>query len=189
MFDSTAIDALCSVLFAGDGAVFALVDGAAVPDLISRLRELDPQHECLLSGEIMPDLAECAPYLVRLDRGARFTQWLLVSAWGRGACIMVTAEPAIRTLRSHFRNMLRVLDPDGRELYFRYYDPRVLRAFLPTCTPDELARFLGPCRSISCDGTDPYSVLRWTRDSPPDAPARARIPVAAPSERRERSAW
>ncbi len=33
------------------------------------------------------------------------------------------------------------------ELYFRFYDPRVLRVFLPVCTHEEAAQLLGP---LSC---------------------------------------
>src|SRR5262249_7471285 len=32
----------------------------------------------------------------------------------------------------------------GNELYFRFYDPRVLRTFLPACTGAETKRFFGP---------------------------------------------
>jgi hypothetical protein len=38
-------------------------------------------------------------------------------------------------VRKHLRRLLMVkLDDGGRRLYFRFYDPRVLRAFLPTCS-------------------------------------------------------
>ena len=33
---------------------------------------------------------------------------------------------------------------DGTPLYFRYYDPRVLRSFLPTCSPAQLKQMFGP---------------------------------------------
>jgi len=37
-----------------------------------------------------------------------------------------------------------VQDAKGKDMYFRFYDPRVLRVFLPTCTPEELSDFFGP---------------------------------------------
>ena len=39
---------------------------------------------------------------------------------------------------------LRVTDESGRKLLFRYYDPRVLPIYLPTCTNDELTTIFGP---------------------------------------------
>jgi hypothetical protein len=53
--------------------------------------------------------------------------------WG----IFLTSRADLRSLRNHFRRFLMVLDPDGRKLYFRYYDPRVLRVYLPTCNAEE----------------------------------------------------
>ena len=37
---------------------------------------------------------------------------------------------------------------DGRELAFRYYDPRVLNVYLPTCTADEFHTLLGPLTAL-----------------------------------------
>ncbi|KIH82848.1 hypothetical protein UCMB321_3303 [Pseudomonas batumici] len=31
---------------------------------------------------------------------------------------------------------------------FRYYDPRVLSVFLPTCTDEEFTKFLGPLNRL-----------------------------------------
>jgi hypothetical protein len=47
-------------------------------------------------------------------------------------------------LRRHLRKFLIVNDWTGRRLLFRYYDPRVLRIYLPTCTADELSTVYGP---------------------------------------------
>ncbi|NVZ67133.1 DUF4123 domain-containing protein, partial [Pseudomonas gingeri] len=35
-----------------------------------------------------------------------------------------------------------------KRLLFRFYDPRVLLIFLPTCTDDEFTRFLGPMKCL-----------------------------------------
>ena len=37
---------------------------------------------CLYRGELQPDMAEVAPYLVKLDRDAPFTDWVLDRGWG-----------------------------------------------------------------------------------------------------------
>jgi Domain of unknown function (DUF4123) len=49
----------------------------------------------------------------------------------------------METLRKHFRRFLRVTDESGRKLLFRYYDPRVLPIYLPTCTNEELTTGFG----------------------------------------------
>lgn len=37
-----------------------------------------------------------------------------------------------------------IYDPAQRPLFFRYYDPRVLRIYLPICMPAELDTIFGP---------------------------------------------
>ena len=60
-----------------DRHVYAIVDGASVDGLLPKLRELGPEHCCLFSGELAPDLAEAAPYLIRLAPDGAFTTFVL----------------------------------------------------------------------------------------------------------------
>ena len=39
-----------SLLF-GEDLTFAVLDGAAIPDLLTKLYELEPEYECLYRGE------------------------------------------------------------------------------------------------------------------------------------------
>jgi len=55
-------------------------------------------------------------------------------------------------LRNHFRSFLRVPDHSGRQLYFRYYDPRVWRDYLHVCNSDELTTVFGPVVSNLVEG-------------------------------------
>ena len=56
---------------------------------------------------------------------------------------MVT-RAELRALRGHFRDLLQVQDEQGRNLWFRFYDPRVLRVYLPTCNVEEKRMMFGP---------------------------------------------
>jgi hypothetical protein len=47
---------------------------------------------------------------------------------------------------------LRVETEDGQRLVFRYFDPRVLRVFLPVCTPAEKNDFFGPVYRFFIEG-------------------------------------
>ena len=50
---------------------------------------------------------------------------------------------------------------EGQELYFRYYDPRVLRTYLPTCTPDELEQVFGPVLEYALEDEVEETLLRF----------------------------
>jgi hypothetical protein len=84
--------------------------------------------------------------------------------WGKNACILVDSTDSMTRLGEHFRNLLVVEDEDGRNLYFRYYDPRVLRIFLPACTKEQLKEFFGPVKEYIMEDEDPSRALVFSLD-------------------------
>ncbi len=99
---------------------------------------------CLFAGTLAPELTAAAPHLVQVDSGDRFGSYLLNHGWGNSWGIFLRSSAPLEELRRHFRKFLRVNDFSGRRLFFRYYDPRVLRAYLPTCFAEELNTVFGP---------------------------------------------
>jgi hypothetical protein len=149
-------------LFAAAGpTVYAVVDGASVPDLLDKLYGLLPEFACLERGELEPDVAEVAPYLVRLEADSEFARWLIGEGWGKHWCIYATSRDEMRALRRHFQSLFIVHDAEGTPLYFRFYDPRVLRRFLPTCSSEELARMFGPVALFLLEDGDLNTVLQF----------------------------
>lgn len=144
-------------------SVYAIFDGASIERLPVVLWEHRPEHVCLFAGEVEPDLAEVAPYLVRLEAGSDFAGWA-AGQWGRHSGVFFQAPATLPfiELRKHFRKFLRVQTPEGKSVYFRYYDPRVLRSYLPTCNPQELAMVFGPVTAYAAESADPASAL-WFR--------------------------
>ena len=51
---------------------------------------------------------------------------------------------------------------DGREMYFRFYDPRVLGAFLPTCSAEQIRQMFGPVSSYLVEAERGDVTLRFT---------------------------
>ncbi len=126
--------------------VYWLLDGARDPEITESIRLSGLSFSCLYSGPLTPGLEAAAPYLVRLMPKARSTRALLERGWGRAWGIFILAPAALPMLavRLHLKKFLRVRTEDKRRLMFRYYDPRVLSVFLPTCTDEEFMTFLGP---------------------------------------------
>lgn len=127
-------------------ATFALLDGAGIPALLDKLYgTADLEFECLYSGELEPDVAEVAPYIVRLEAGTEFAAWVL-AGWGerRGIFVHVAEDVDLPVLRRHFRKLNMVYGPDASPLLFRFYDPRVMSRFLPSCDAVQLKDMFGP---------------------------------------------
>jgi hypothetical protein len=154
---------LADILFAnGQTNVFAILDGASSPNLVKKLYEHEPEYCCLYRGVLAPDMATVAPYLVRLEPGDKFSEWILTEGWGVHWGIFLHSSAPLRPLRDHFREFHTVELPDQRTVLFRYYDPRVLRTFLPVCNPTELTTFFGPVQTYIVEGPTPEAGTQFT---------------------------
>jgi hypothetical protein len=155
-------DSVLDKLFSdGEANVYAVLDGASVADLLAKLYDLRPEFECLYRGELEPDMAEVAPYLVRLEAEAEFTSWVVEKGWGKHWGVFARSDADMRAVRRHLRTFLTVYDPDGKAMIFRYYDPRVMRLYLPTCNAQELQTVFGPVSCYLLEDEDPRTMLRF----------------------------
>ena len=157
--------------------VFSLQDAAADPRIHPNLVISLTDHDCLYQGRIPPVLAQAAPYLVRLPAVATYTRWFLEEFWGNHWGILLHANATQSILRAHFQRLLLVNDEAGGKFAFRFYDPRVLRVYLPTCTPDELKQFFGPVARFFCESEDGRELLAFERID--DKLRMKRIPMSA----------
>jgi hypothetical protein len=141
--------------------VYAVLDGASIPDLLMKLYNEKPDYFCLYRGELEPDMEEIAPYMIRLEPDTSFTNWLLKEGWGQHWGIFAFSKRSPRTIRKHFRSFMIVHDGDGKPFYFRYYDPRVLRRYLPTCNDDDLKIIFGPVDSYFIEAEKAQTLLQF----------------------------
>jgi hypothetical protein len=163
---SMAIDSLTRTLWPkGNGPespqVYALLDGARDDAIAKMIRISGLPFSCLYAGNLSPDLQAAAPYLVQVAPESRMFKAFFEAGWGRSWGIFAVAEAdvTLQVLRKHFRSLLRVSDEQGKALVFRYYDPRVLRAYLPTCTPSERREFFGPALRLVAESDQPGDEL------------------------------
>jgi hypothetical protein len=128
--------------------LFALLDAARDPMILKLLLESKEEYQSLYQGAQGEKLVNFAPYLVRLPQQSPLLEKLVVNGWGKSWGVFLTCDKSLQEVRSHFRHFLMVKTEAGKDLYFRFYDPRVLGAFLPSCTSDEIKKFFGPVRSF-----------------------------------------
>lgn len=144
--------------------MWVIIDCARDPQAWSTLYASTLLRECLYAGALPPKLERVAPYLVQLEFGDPQTIRLVNRCWGQSWGIFLRCGTTIKTLRKHLRKFLRVTGPMGKPLVFRYYDPRVMRVFLPTCSTNQLEQIFGPIECISCENRDPDRLLEFQLD-------------------------
>lgn len=142
--------------------IWMIVDAARDRHIYGLLLDSYFEYSCLYSGTLAPELELAAPYLVQLEFEERYTRRLIERAWGRSWGIFLRCDTSLESLRRHLRTLLIVRGPDGRRLAFRYYDPRVLRDYLPTCLPDELRAVFGPIECFWTEDVSPEVLLRFS---------------------------
>jgi Domain of unknown function (DUF4123)/Inner membrane component of T3SS, cytoplasmic domain len=144
--------------------LFAVVDASCGPRPLRLLRESVDEHRSLYDGTKGEALAHCAPYLVALRRDSGLLERLMREGWGERWAIFFTCARPFKDVRRHLRRFLVVEDDDtGEKYYFRFYDPRTLRAFLPSCTPRQHQDFLGEFSCFLAEG-ERGELLRFPRE-------------------------
>jgi len=146
---------------AAGAGIWAILDAAIDESIAGALEKAKLDCCCLFSGRLISALKNAAPYLVKLRFGHAFTEYLVSEAWDRHWCVFFQADASMEELRLHLKQFLRVKDQNGRRLYFRFYDPRVLRVYLPTCTAHELRIFFGPIRRFVMEDEEPGILLEF----------------------------
>ena len=134
-----------------------MLDGARDPRIRRWVLDTRAPSWCLYRGTLPAPLEDAAPWLLRLVPGHSYVEQFFVRGWHRSWGILLASAAPSRELRRHLRRFLRVRTEDGRILAFRYYDPRVLRAYLPTCTPAEIGAFFGPISCMVAEAEDAFA--------------------------------
>lgn len=134
----------------------AVLDAARSDRILTLLQESVEEYRSLYEGPKGEALADVAPYLVYLPKGSRLLAALIEEGWENSWGIYLTSEASFIETRRHLRKflMIETEDLDDR-FYFRFYDPRVLRHFLPTCSMTQLKELYGPIvRSFFCENSE-----------------------------------
>jgi hypothetical protein len=123
--------------------LYALIDGAQAFELAFSARLMGHELYTIFSGDLAEPLADVGPCLAVIGERSAFVQkWL--EHMGSHAGVLFESAAHFEAVYAHLRSVFVATDEEGQEYFFRFYDPRVLRTFLPTCRDDELREFFGP---------------------------------------------
>ncbi len=137
-------------------AVYAVLDCARDARILPMILESGcPYKSCLGPSDGRETLSKM-PHIVRLDPNRQFTRDLLEAGWGkRWGIFFVVPKPAvIEMVRQSISRFLLLPRQDGGRQWFYFYDPHVLRQFLPERDWFTARKFFGPATEILCEGDD-----------------------------------
>jgi hypothetical protein len=116
------------------GPLFALVDASRDDRVLELLRQSVEMYRSLYDGAEGETMAEAAPYLVAVPPGSNLRAALLREGWGRRWLTLLRSPRPLLELRRHLRKFLMAELEGGEDpVYFRFYDPEVLRVYMQTC--------------------------------------------------------
>lgn len=133
---------------------FVVVDCARSPAIYPAMTNSRAASASMYSGSLGPELARVTPYIVKLEQGSSFLRTFYAEGWNNAWGIVLRTSASLSALRRHLRTLAYAQRSHGSKLLFRYYDPRVLRVFLPTCDELQLGQLFGPIDAFVLDGTE-----------------------------------
>jgi hypothetical protein len=140
--------------------LYVILDAARDRRILAAATRSGAPSRCLYDGA-PPAVAAVAPYLVRLRRDSMLLSQVADHGWGQAWGIFLVSRANIDRLADHLKQFVLACDDDDSTFYFRYYDPRVFRAYLPTCTALELEAIFGPVRCYLVEHEDPDKVVEY----------------------------
>ena len=138
----TRIQAVKQAVGPADGTLYGIFDAARDDRVRWVLAESIDAHQNLYEGLDGRVLDDKAPYLVRFEADSDLFDRVLTGGWGNAWGVFFRSDAHQKEVRRHARRFLMAEEEETSErLYFRFYDPRVLREFASVATPrqrDEL---------------------------------------------------
>jgi hypothetical protein len=125
--------------------LYAVLDAARDDRILEVVREHAEAHRSLYDGTEGELYEEVAPYLVGPMRAdSALLDKLILEGWGKRWGIFCISHDRFAEVRRHFRRFLMIeLEESGDRVYFRFYDPAVLKLFWASCDARQRAEFLG----------------------------------------------
>ena len=144
---------------------FLLFDAAKAGKNLHKATALNAANQSLYKGGPHEALHGIAPHLFTLEPKGNFENWFVKEGWGNAWGLIVKAPVPFEELVKHFCKLLIIKTEKGAKLNFRFYDPRVLRIFLPTCDKEQLKDFFGPVKTFIMEDEDPaYALQFWLQN-------------------------
>ncbi len=115
---------------------YAILDAAKVVNLPELLESSGLEHRCLFKGKAFEELKDAAPWIVRLEESNGLTRNLFTQGdapwhlWSAEPGIYIRSRAPLDDIWRHLRKFTKLRDSAGRWVYFRFWEPDTIQAYL-----------------------------------------------------------
>jgi hypothetical protein len=155
--------------------LFAVLDTARHPQILDLLTQFSPLNcQLVVDAETGGSTSAHSACVVEIAQNGSpaeqsgagaFLETFLHFGWGKSWGIFCTSEASVGKLCAHVREFLRARTNGQPAVYVRLYDPVIMRALLPTCTPQDVNTLFGPIASCLMESERPERMLMFSRGS------------------------
>jgi hypothetical protein len=141
---------------------FVVLDGAVTPAVRDLLNQAGVFYQSLYEGEQSAAFAVNGPYLAEIQKGGQLLPFLIKVGWGNSWGVFLSTKTDFPETRKHLRHFLIVDIEGGKQALFRFYDPRVMRVFIPACNAEQRAEFFGQVQHFFVESEAKTIVNRYS---------------------------
>jgi hypothetical protein len=120
--------------------IYGILDCAIDPGLHEHAARLEPEAaRCLFLGDLDPVVKAASPYLIDLTADDRLRRRWRDEGWTSNWGILIESSASLNAVWRRLRHFTQAILPSGEgPVLFRFWDPRVLRVFMPLVEPSDL---------------------------------------------------
>ena len=142
--------------------LYAVLDAARDPAIYPMLLTSGAKYTSLYTGQSALKLEAVSPYLAYLPPRCELLKKIVTQGWGNAWGIFLTSNQAPETVWHELRRSLMVtMEDTGKWVYFRFYDPRVLRVFMRMADQQQLRELTGTMSGMLMEDENPASLLHF----------------------------
>jgi hypothetical protein len=143
---------------------YAIADAAQQRDLPSALvRTSAGQTRCLFDAPVDSALAAQSPHLVQLEQPsdqAPAWKWIQRNANNKPCVTVIASNEGFDTLFAHLQAFTEVYLPDGKDMFFAFWDPSILGVLIGQ-SDDPTLYLRGPVLSDKQHATLTHPIAGW----------------------------
>lgn len=146
--------------------LYGVLDLARAPELYDHVQRLAPHDaECLYRehGRLHPEIVRHCPHLVGLAPHDPLTALWRTRGWGQAWGLLLESSHRLPVVWRRLRHFTQAILPDGSgPVLFRFWDPRVMRVYLPLVEHDQLGEWFKDIHAWLVETEDGAGMIRYT---------------------------